>query len=118
MKLLYIVCLISLFSCGKNLIGEVEDIAPYGLKYTPDSIFFDTTIYPDTTTNPPFFNQGSGSVLFEITSPKIGALSIDPNTGTISVTNVIAPNIYTINVRIRNFAGGTSFPEALILEVK
>ena len=118
MKLVYLVWMIVVVSCGKNLIGEVEDVAPYGLKYTPDSLFFDTSISPDTTTNPPFFNQGSGSVLFEITFPKIGALTIDPQTGAISVTRTIALGTHTINVRIRNFAGGTSFPEALILEVK
>lgn len=118
MKLsLFLLCLLAL-SCGKNLVGEVENIKPSALSYFPDSIMFDTSIYADTTSSAPSLNIGSGTVVFEIVAPKIGALTIDKYTGEISVTNTISPDTYFIDVKVSNFVGSTQFQRALVLEVK
>jgi hypothetical protein len=118
MKLFSLFILVVIFSCGKNLVEEVENIKPFGLIYPIDSIMFDTSISLEATSVKPFVNEGSGSVQFEISSPIIDALRVNKNTGEVTVSREITPNTYFLDIVVRNFVGATQFPRALTLVVK
>ena len=119
----FIICVLILLSCGKNLADEDGDFRgkrPSNLVYSPDTLTYIPSTQFSITSATPTFTQGSGSnARFTITYPINNSIKINELTGVVTVYNNIGGSqLYNLDIKIENIAGSTTFTNALIIDVK
>jgi len=102
-----------IMSC-KNDADEPEVKAPSNLVYNPSTISptFGTAMSSNTPTV-----SGGTPITYTVTTIPSAAVSIDANTGVITVENTVAVGSYKATVVAKNSVGSTTFTDALTVNV-